>query len=100
MKMVTAIIRTTALERIVKALETIGVRGLTISVVKGTGQEVSLFRPYTIHDRIEIIVPDEKADEVAKVIFDQAATGLAGDGIVAVHSLDYAVKIRTGEKMK
>lgn len=100
MKMVTAIVRTTALEHIVKVLETIDVRALTITPVKGTGEEVRLFRPYTIHDRIDIIVPDEKADEVAKVISDHAVTGLAGDGIVAVYSLDYAIKIRTGEKMK
>lgn len=99
MKMVTAFIRTSSLNAIVKSLEGIGVRGVTISEIKGTGEEVSLDKPYTIHDRIDILVPDEKADEVVNIIMEHGRTGLAGDGLVIVQPADYAVKIRTKEKL-
>ncbi len=98
MKMITAIVRTTALEHIVKKLEQLGIRSLTISEIKGTGEEVPLFKHYTIHDRIEIVVPDEKADEAANLILEHAGTGLAGDGIIAVSPVDYLLKIRTRER--
>jgi nitrogen regulatory protein P-II 1 len=98
MKMVTAFIRTTSLERIIKSLAKIGIRGMTISEIKGIGQQVELFRPYTVHDRIDIIVPDEKVEEVTDKILEHASTGLAGDGHIAVFPLDYTIKIRTMEK--
>lgn len=98
MKIVTAFVRTTSLEDIVKSLEGIGVKGMTIEEIKGIGEEVSLDRPYTIHDRIDIIVPDEKAGEVASIILEHGRTGFAGDGLVVVQPADYAVKIRTKEK--
>lgn len=37
MKRVTAIVRTTSLERIVRSLENLDVRGMTLSGVKGAG---------------------------------------------------------------
>jgi nitrogen regulatory protein P-II 1 len=100
MKIVTAIVRTTALERIAKALEKIGVRGLTISEIKGLGEQVRLDKPYTVHDKIEIIVPDERADDVANVILEEGHTGLAGDGLVTVAPLEYVMKTRTKERLK
>ncbi len=100
MKLVTGIVRTMSLERIVHALEQFGIKGITISEIKGLGEELRLNNPYSIHDKIEIIVSDEKADLVVKTIFDHARTGLAGDGVVFVTSLDYAVKIRTEEKLE
>lgn len=99
MKIVTAFVRTTGLEAIVKSLQGIGIKGMTIEEIKGIGEEVSLNKPYTIHDRIDIIVPDEKADEVVNMIAEQGRTGLAGDGMVVVQPADYAVKIRTKEKL-
>lgn len=100
MKMVTAIVRTISLEHVVKSLEHVGIKGITISEIKGLGEEVRLNNPYSIHDRIEIIVGDEKADMVVKTIIDNSRTGLAGDGVVTVANLDYAVKIRTEENLK
>ncbi len=98
MKMITAVVRTTALEHIVKKLEQLGIRSLAISEIKGTGEEVPLFKHYAIHERIEIIVPDEKADEAANLILEDAGTGLPGDGIIAVSPVDYLLKIRTRER--
>jgi nitrogen regulatory protein P-II 1 len=100
MKTIVAIVRTDTLGDIVKALEERGIGGMTITEIKGIGEEVRLYKPYTIHNRIEIIVPDEKVDEVTGVIVRHARTGFAGDGIVGVYPMEYMIKIRTGEKEK
>ncbi|OGW27789.1 MAG: hypothetical protein A2X59_05445 [Nitrospirae bacterium GWC2_42_7] len=100
MKMVAAIIRTISLERVVRSLQDIGIRGLTISEIKGIGEQVQFNKPYSIHDRIEIIVPDEKANEAENAILEYAHTGLAGDGLIAVYPADSVIKIRTKEKMQ
>lgn len=100
MKMITAIVRTTCLEGIVRSLEEIGVKGMTIMEVKGIGEQVELFRPYTIHKRIEIFVPDEKVEEVLRTILEHAHTGLAGDGLIAVSPVGYIIKVRTGQRVE
>lgn len=98
MKMVTAIVRTTSLESVVKSLGNIGVKGLTITEVKGIGEQVQLFKPYTIHNRIDVIVPDDRAEEVSEIILKQAHTGFEGDGLIAVYPIDAMIKIRTMER--
>jgi nitrogen regulatory protein P-II 1 len=99
MKAVTAIVRTTSLERVVHALEHSGIKRLTISEIKGTGEEVRLRSSYTIHDKVEIFVPDERVDAVVRLILENSGTGLAGDGVITIAPLDYAVKIRTEERI-
>lgn len=100
MKLITAIVRTTGIERVVKSLELIGIKSMTISEIKGLGEEVRLNNPYSIHDKIEIIVSDDNVDVIVKTLFENTRTGFAGDGVIAVTPLDYAVKIRTEEKLK
>jgi len=100
MKLVTAVVRTTSLARVVEALERLGTKGMTISEMKGLGEEIRLNNPYSIHDKIEIIVSDEVADAVVKTIIEHTRTGFAGDGIITVAPMDYAVKIRTGERIQ
>jgi len=98
MKQVTAIVKTTFVDGIVKSLKNIGVMGMTISEIKGIGEQIQLYRPYTIHTKIDIIIPDERAEEVSNVILEHAHTGFAGDGIIAVYPVDYMIKIRTKER--
>jgi len=98
MKMITAVVRTTSLDNIVRCIEDVCIREMTISEIKGIGEETPLLKPYTIHNRIDIIVPDEKVDKIADVILQHAHTGLAGDGLIVVHPVDYMIKIRTKEK--
>ena len=100
MKMVTCIIRGTCLGRIVKELEKINVRSMTISAVKGIGEQVTLNKQYTIHNMIQIIVPNEKVDEVNNVILHFTRTGMAGDGIIAVSPIDYMIKIKSKERLE
>jgi nitrogen regulatory protein P-II 1 len=97
-KTVIAIVRTESLDDIVSSLEDMGIRGMTITEIKGIGEEVSLYKPYTIHNRVEIIVPDKKVDAVIGIIVRHGKTGTAGDGLIGVYPMEYIVKIRTGEK--
>jgi hypothetical protein len=68
MKLVFGIVRTTSLERIVQSLERIGINNMTISEIKGLGEELRLNNPYSIHDKIEVITSDEKAGTVVTVL--------------------------------
>jgi nitrogen regulatory protein P-II 1 len=98
MKLITAMVRTTSLERVVQSLEHMGIKSMTIMEIEGLGEEVRMNDPYSIHDKIEIIVSDEKAEAVVKTILDHTRTGLSGDGIISVSPLDYVIKIRTKER--
>jgi nitrogen regulatory protein PII len=98
MKLITAIVRTTALETIVKSLEEADIRAMTISEVKGTGEQVRLYKPYTIHVKIEIFIPDEKVEKARGIILKHASSGMAGDGVLAVTPVDYVYNIKTQAK--
>ena len=99
MKLVRAIVRTVCLDHVVKSLEEAGFKELTISEVKGVGDEARMNKPFTIHNKIEIILRDEEAEAAANINLEHTRTGLAGDGILFVVPLDYAVKIRTKERL-
>jgi len=99
MKMITAIVRTTSLDNIVKSLEDIGVKEITISEIKEIGDETPLSHHYTVHSRIDFIIPDEKVVKITDVILEHTHTGLEGDGLIAVLPVDYMIKIRTKEKL-
>ena len=48
--------------------------------------------------KIEIAVSDDSANEVMKVIIDNAKSGKVGDGKIFITDLESAVRIRTGEE--
>lgn len=50
--------------------------------------------------KVGVAVPEEKCDEVLKVIQDQAKTGEFGDGKIFVYNLEDVIRIRTGERGK
>jgi len=100
MKLIKAFIKTTSAGKVIKALDQIGIKNISISEVKGIGEQIEIFKSYTVHSRLEIIVPDEKAGQVSDTILKNAHTGLAGDGLIAVSPVDYIIKIRTMEKME
>jgi len=99
MKMITAIVRTTSLDTIVNCLEDIGVKEITISEIKEISDETPLSHHYTVHSRIDLIIPDEKVLKITDVILQHTHTGLAGDGFIAVLPVDYMIKIRTKQKL-
>lgn len=99
MKIITAIIRCMDLEKVVNGLKKSGVKGMTISEVKGVGEEIVLYKPYSIHNKIEIIVHEAEVDGVIETILSLVKTGERGDGVITVQTIEELIKIRSGEKV-
>ena len=106
MRMVLAIIRPDRLEEVKAALLHIGISGMTVTEVRGTGNQEGHVERYRGLEyrigmlekiRLEIAVSDEQSDEVVQAIRKAACTGEVGDGKIFVYALDDCVRVRTGE---
>ena len=106
MKMVVAIIRPEKLEDVKKALEEKGFVAMTVTEVKGRGEQKGIklqFRGREIKVdllqkvKIEMVVKDEDVDAVIDTIVKSARTGRYGDGKIFVLPVEKSVRIRTGE---
>lgn len=102
MKEIKAIIKPAMLGMVLSALRLIeGLPGITISEVKGFGKTKKSSVEILEHDhrtKIEIVVPDELAEIVIKVIQEKSRTGGKGDGKIFVSEVLDVVRIRTGER--
>ena len=107
MKKVEAIIQPYKLDDVKNALAEMGVTGMTVSEVRGHGRqkghtEVYRGREYTVDllpkVKVEIILPDQIADEAVDCLIKAAHTGKIGDGKVFISSIDEVFRIRSGEK--
>lgn len=107
MKKIEAIVRPTKVEDVKNGLTGIGVKGMTVSEVKGFGRQ----KGHTEHYRgaeyevlfvdkakIQVVVADDIVDKAVAVILEKAKTGAYGDGKIFVSSLEDVIRIRTGEK--
>ena len=94
---VTAIIRRDVLEKVERELQAIGVRGISVTKVKGYGEYTDFYSRDGMvnHDRIEIFTTEPQADAIAQSIMETAHVGLEGDGIVAVLPVEKLYRIRT-----
>ena len=106
MKKIEAIIKPFKLEEVKEGLNNKEILGLTVSEVKGYGRQkghTELYRgaEYVIDFlpkvKIEVVVPDERVDEVIDTIIETAKTGKIGDGKIFVSDMSNAYRIRTGE---
>jgi nitrogen regulatory protein P-II 2 len=106
MKLVTAIIKPFKLDDVRQALSDVGVKGITVTEVKGFGRQkghTELYRgaEYVVDFlpkvKIEIAVPAESIERVIDAITRSASTGKIGDGKIFVTNIENAVRIRTGE---
>jgi len=106
MKKIEAIIKPFKLDEVKEALSEIGVKGLTISEVKGFGRQkghTELYRgaEYVVDFlpkiKLEIIARDEEVTKIVEVIQKGANTGRIGDGKIFVMPVEAVVRIRTGE---
>ncbi len=97
LKKVNAIIRCEALEKVERKLQDMGVRGVTVSQVKGFGEYANTYtRNWLVtHARIEIFTEEIQADAIAEAIIEAAHTGVSGDGMVAILPVDKLLRIRT-----
>ena len=107
MKKLECIIRPFKLEDVKEALDSLDIRGMTVTEVKGFGRQkghTELYRgsEYAIEFlpklKIEIVVPDDIADEAVEAILQAANTGKIGDGKIFVIPVEQAIRIRTGER--
>jgi nitrogen regulatory protein P-II 1 len=107
MKRIEAIIRPIRFEAVKEALNDIGVYGMTITDVRGFGRQqghTEKYRgsTYTLNllpkIKLEIVVPDERVEEVVSAIIEAAQTGEIGDGKIFIADVLDTVRIRTGER--
>jgi nitrogen regulatory protein P-II 1 len=107
-KKVEAIIRPEKLEDVKKALEERGFVAMTVTEVKGRGEQKGIklqFRGRTVEVdmlqkvKIEIVAKDEEINEIINTIVESARTGKFGDGRIFVIPVERSVKIRTGEEV-
>ena len=97
MKMVWAVVRWSKVEEIARRLKKIGISGCTVYPVRGYGEEWHLYEPliHGGHYKLEAIVEEGQVESVVKEITDGAWTGVEGDGVLSVLSLDQTVLLRT-----
>jgi len=106
MKKIEAIIKPFKLDDVKEALNGIGIKGMTISEVKGYGRQkghTEIYRgaEYVVDFlpkiKMEIIVDTEQVDQVIDTIVEAARTGKIGDGKIFVLPIEKIVRVRTGE---
>jgi nitrogen regulatory protein P-II 1 len=94
---VTAIIRDRLLEGVEDRLKKMGVKGLSVTHVKGFGENknISAESWHVTHALIEIYTERSKAEGIAAAIIEFAHTGGPGDGIVCILPVEKIFRIRT-----
>ena len=109
MKKIEAIIRPFKLDEVKEALIEEGIRGLTISEVRGYGRQkghTETYRGSEYHIefipkiKIEVVIEDEKEDKVIDAIVRTASTGQVGDGKIFISNVEDVIRIRTEESGK
>lgn len=106
MKKIEAIIKPFKLDDVKEALIEIGIKGMTVTEVKGFGRQkghTEIYRgaEYLIDflpkSKIEVVVHDNQVREVVETIERTAKTGKIGDGKIFIIPVEEALRIRTGE---
>lgn len=100
MKKIECIIQSKKLNDLESALREAGVGGMTVSEVKGFGNEQTrpdsyLFLPKT---KIEIYCADDALDHLIEIIASICRTGQLGDGKIAIFEVAELIRIRTGQR--
>jgi nitrogen regulatory protein P-II 1 len=102
LRKIVAIIRSRLLEDVEERLKKIGVKGLTVTSIKGYGEDKAILARNWLgtHARIEIYTEKSNAEKIAKVIMEVAHTGGAGDGIVCIIPVEKIFRVRTRSEIK
>jgi nitrogen regulatory protein P-II 1 len=109
MKKVEAIVKPFKLDNVKEGLTAVGVKGLTVTEVKGFGRqrghrEVYRGAEYQVDFvakiKIEVVMEDHLVADAVRVIQEQARTGQIGDGKIFILPVENAIRIRTGETGK
>ena len=107
MKKIEAIIQPHKLEDVKEALKAIGVDGMTITEVRGHGRQKGHKEVYRGMEyqvdllpkvKVEMVISDERADEVIRTVVNSARTGKIGDGKVFIYDVAEAIRIRNDDR--
>ena len=106
MKKIEAIIRPHKLDEVKDALVEVGIKGMTISEVRGIGRQkgqTEMYRGAEYHIdfvpkiKVEIILPDNLLEKAVSIIVAAAKTGQVGDGKLFISTTDEVIRVRTEE---
>jgi nitrogen regulatory protein P-II 1 len=112
-KLITAIVRPEKVDELVSALIDHGVRGLTVTDVRGFGQQYGYLTGAAARVvgpdggrmavllakvRLDLVVLDDDVETMAEVIAKYARTETIGDGKIWVTPVNGAIRVRTGER--
>lgn len=107
MKKIELLIKPFKLDEVKDALANLGIYGMTVSEVKGFGQQkghTELYRgaeyqvDFVPKIKIEIVVNDDVVEKAVDAVIAVARTGKIGDGKVFITDIDETIRIRTGER--
>lgn len=97
------------MDEVKEALAEEGIKGLTITEVRGYGRQKGHSETYRGSEyriefvpkmKIEIVVEKEKIDKVVDAILRSAKTGQVGDGKIFISDVEEVIRIRTEESGK
>jgi nitrogen regulatory protein PII len=106
MKKLEAVIRPFKLDEVKEALAEEGIRGLTITEVRGYGRQkghTETYRGSEYHIefvpkiKVEVVIADNLLDKAIDAILRTAKTGQVGDGKIFISEVSDAIRIRTEE---
>jgi nitrogen regulatory protein P-II 1 len=105
-KKIEAIIKPFKLDEVKEALNSLGIKGMTVTEVKGYGRQkghTEIYRgaEYVVDFipkvKMDVVVDDEQVDQVIDTILKVARTGKIGDGKIFVLPVERVIRVRTGE---
>jgi nitrogen regulatory protein P-II 1 len=106
MKKIEAIIRPFKLDEVKSALIEKGIKGMTVSEVKGIGRQKGQTEVYRGSEyqidfipkmKIEVIVADSDLEKAVAAIIASGKTGQIGDGKLFISTIDEVIRLRTEE---
>ena len=100
MKKIEALIKPFKLDEVKEALTRLGVKGITVSEVKGFGRQRGHKEIYRGAEYQVDFVSKIKIEVVVEAIQKSAHSGKIGDGKIFVLPIEEAIRIRTGESGK
>lgn len=109
MKKIECIVRPHLVDAAKKALQELGIAGMTVMEVKGFGRQKGhreIYRgveyqvEFVPKIKIEVVVPDDLLDSAVEALVGASRTGKFGDGKIFVSDIADVIRIRTGERGK
>ncbi|MFZ1977289.1 MAG: P-II family nitrogen regulator [Bacteroidota bacterium] len=106
MKKIEAIIRPYRSDDVREALNAIGIRGITVTEIKGYGRQkghTEIYRgsEYQIEFlpkvKLEIVANDQMVEQIIATIIQSSKTGEVGDGKIFISDVEDVIRIRTEE---